>query len=613
MKKIKPMFIAILIVLIFCGCALKKSTITKPVRTKPLTTDLESCVNSLCEQVIHGIQNTPYQTGRIILISGSLKKGVRFTKLDYHLFESLKRKLIAQNILVIEPNRNDWIRLEQDIPPLTISGNLLILELNLEPLVEINQLTVYVDAYIFSNNKKEPFPEASAQVNMDFSPISIARKLYNATSAFIPLPLGTQQNPYESFEQLAHNLVNEAFEKYTLAGERAAVDIYCICMDPNDYNLLREQIENCLIERGITITIARQDFRKVAEHLRFIHTHQIFRIKRPEIFKPATMYVFVKAQPAKKERSVIYVSLKVLWLGGGNYLHGVVGYAYVKYAIESSGNSQIMLNIKRKVWNYIYSYLGIMNDENLKNVINRKIENMIEAREHYAIISKSLIYCQIIRPLTCWMVLNCEYPRIHPPVSHLDLESLRQVTYMAIEDQFTRYAHTVIRAEDRGKPWSCGGDQLPRLQNAGDLEHAISGLRNPDWCVRWRAAERLGIIGDASVVEPLTAALKDSNLYVRWKAAEALTRIKDVGVAKSYVLIKATPQINWFHISHGYLLIRATIELNTLTERSVPIREQAEIRCLPKVMEEGMKRAVIKAARKGAYRIVVRILEGGLG
>ncbi|OQX51170.1 MAG: hypothetical protein B5M53_11240 [Candidatus Cloacimonas sp. 4484_209] len=182
-----------------------------------------------------------------------------------------------------------------------------------------------------------------------------------------------------------------------------------------------------------------------------------------------------------------------------------------------------------------------------------------------------MIYRQVILPLTCCVIIDCEEAKINPS-TNVDPVSLKQVTYMAIENQLSKYGHRVI----------CAMDWLRGLQDTSDTQPIISALRDRDW-------------------------------HVRWKVAEALSQMEDVRVARPLcVFVKVTPQIDWLHIPHGYIRIRATVELNTIGEGIAPVREQAEIRCLPRVMREGMKRAIIKAASRGAYKMVVKILERGL-
>ncbi len=55
----------------------------------------------------------------------------------------------------------------------------------------------------------------------------------------------------------------------------------------------------------------------------------------------------------------------------------------------------------------------------------------------------------------------------------------------------------------------------------------IALLQNVDWRVRYRAAEALGLIGDAAAYAPLTAALGDEKDHVRYMAAKGLGLLGD--------------------------------------------------------------------------------------
>ena len=55
----------------------------------------------------------------------------------------------------------------------------------------------------------------------------------------------------------------------------------------------------------------------------------------------------------------------------------------------------------------------------------------------------------------------------------------------------------------------------------------ISLLTDPSLDSRWKAAEALGVEGDASAVQPLIDALKDPYVDVQWLAAKSLGQLGD--------------------------------------------------------------------------------------
>ncbi len=77
-----------------------------------------------------------------------------------------------------------------------------------------------------------------------------------------------------------------------------------------------------------------------------------------------------------------------------------------------------------------------------------------------------------------------------------------------------------MHVDDPEPDWD--GDGIPDAP-----QHVIEALKDQDWCVRSRAALRLGEIGDRKTVSPLIEALKDENAYVRRNAAWALGKIGD--------------------------------------------------------------------------------------
>jgi len=66
------------------------------------------------------------------------------------------------------------------------------------------------------------------------------------------------------------------------------------------------------------------------------------------------------------------------------------------------------------------------------------------------------------------------------------------------------------------------------------LPQILEELKDENWCVRSRAALRLGEIRDKKTVPPLIEALKDRSEYVRWHAADALKKITKQDFGEDY-------------------------------------------------------------------------------
>ncbi len=66
----------------------------------------------------------------------------------------------------------------------------------------------------------------------------------------------------------------------------------------------------------------------------------------------------------------------------------------------------------------------------------------------------------------------------------------------------------------------------------------IALLQNADWRVRYRAAEALGLIGDAAAYAPLTAALGDEKDHVRYMAAKGLGLLGDPGAVSHLAAVQ---------------------------------------------------------------------------
>jgi HEAT repeat protein len=73
-------------------------------------------------------------------------------------------------------------------------------------------------------------------------------------------------------------------------------------------------------------------------------------------------------------------------------------------------------------------------------------------------------------------------------------------------------AHNMQKLADKGKV------AVPSL---------LPLLSDPDWVIRYRASEALGLIQDPETIGPLIDLTKDEKDHVRYMAAKSLGRIKD--------------------------------------------------------------------------------------
>ena len=67
---------------------------------------------------------------------------------------------------------------------------------------------------------------------------------------------------------------------------------------------------------------------------------------------------------------------------------------------------------------------------------------------------------------------------------------------------------------------------VKRMTKRKDVAGLIEALRNENMSVRRKAAEALGLLGDAQAYEPLIKALDDDH-SIRWRTAIALGRLGD--------------------------------------------------------------------------------------
>lgn len=86
------------------------------------------------------------------------------------------------------------------------------------------------------------------------------------------------------------------------------------------------------------------------------------------------------------------------------------------------------------------------------------------------------------------------------------------------------------------------------MENRYGVEQLIHELRDPDWQVRYHAADRLKVLRDPRAVEPLAQVLDDKNLTVRFIAAMTLGNIRDeraVPYLVQVLRINDDPDVLW--------------------------------------------------------------------
>lgn len=86
---------------------------------------------------------------------------------------------------------------------------------------------------------------------------------------------------------------------------------------------------------------------------------------------------------------------------------------------------------------------------------------------------------------------------------------------------------------------------VKELKTKGDVKGLVKALRyKKDHKVPMAAAEALGQIGDAQVVEPLISALKNKDKAVRKKVAEALERIGAPAVERLIAAVESSNSLS---------------------------------------------------------------------
>ena len=102
------------------------------------------------------------------------------------------------------------------------------------------------------------------------------------------------------------------------------------------------------------------------------------------------------------------------------------------------------------------------------------------------------------------------------------------------EEHFRKWREELRQIHESGLHDTDWGEDESQGMNFDAPPHLIEELKDDDWCIRSRAALRLGEIGDKKTVPPLIEALKDGNECVRRHAAGALKKMTGQDFGEDY-------------------------------------------------------------------------------
>jgi len=329
------------------------SPIGPKIEFKPLLVELEGL-----------IKKSPYVSGNVIVVSGTLMgtKNVRFSQLEFRVIEQLREHLSRAGIQIAEISREDWIFLklpELGIPPLCQEKDkLLVLEVNVNPSDSAQDLLVNVWGYSFSEGQRQN-TDIVASIPLDYSTNSQARLLYHETPPYLPIPIGTRQNPFRNVEELARVHVFEARSAFP-AGEFAAIDVESLGSVPNKTTVLLSDAFTRHIDDHIGIVAAPKNFRRLVGRLDFEKIHEEFDFTKVASFERATTYILIDVMDVLPDSSLLKVSMKAFWLSdpqAGTKVRGLKAVGYLQLAQEEF-QSQRLESLSFQV-NYVYRSSGV--------------------------------------------------------------------------------------------------------------------------------------------------------------------------------------------------------------------------------------------------------------
>jgi len=308
------------------GCATAPPKKAEPTPEEKFESGVASLINDLLALQRH----TPGEMAPAAVMSGALKSGGRYPRLEEYVIEALKRRLRQQHE-IYSLSRQNWFEYREG-RPLSFSNmpfsekshlkSLLVYEVTTSADEVLNKMRVSVTA---TDVDGRTVPGVVAETELDFEPGSPAQKLFGSSPKRIAYPEGLEERPYVSMDRLSFSLSAELADAYksgVIAGDQKAADVevqVLLFARParNIHSGLVRAIQDSLQQEivknsGFTCSVSEEDFGPAFRKIDFYKRNkEIFELEESK-FKAGT--VLLMADISKhQDGDKIGVALRALW------------------------------------------------------------------------------------------------------------------------------------------------------------------------------------------------------------------------------------------------------------------------------------------------------------
>ncbi len=299
------------------------------------------------------IQSSAYADAKIAVISGTLlqdKQNVRFSQLELLVMKSLREHLASSGLEVAEISREDWIflKLPEIGTPGSVGGDMLFLETDIHPSAAAGKLRIGAWGFSVSGGKRSNTNIVSS-ITLDYSRDGYISRIYEESPAFLPLPAGTREKPYEDIDQMAKIMVAEAIGALP-SDKTTAVDVKAHGGAGNDaIPLIESAIKSSLAEH-MPVVAGHSDFRRLVERLTFEQRNEEFSLPEKPQFARADINIFLDLIQVPADKQLIRISMRAFWLhteSAGQAVQGFKGVGFIRaisereLAIDASLNKRV--------------------------------------------------------------------------------------------------------------------------------------------------------------------------------------------------------------------------------------------------------------------------------
>lgn len=207
-------FLAVLVIVFSSGCV-GTTTQKEPSPEEIFDTSVRKLVSDLISQQTH----TPAEMAPAAVMSGSLKTGSSYTRLEEYIMEQLSLEL-RKSHNIHKLSRQNWFEYREG-RPLSFNGlpakqrelieSLIVYEVGVSRDEVLKKLKVHIVA---SDANGRSVPGLVSNTDLDFEPGLPAQRLYVAMPDKNPFPEGLEERPYRSIDRLAYSLSAELADAY---------------------------------------------------------------------------------------------------------------------------------------------------------------------------------------------------------------------------------------------------------------------------------------------------------------------------------------------------------------------------------------------------------------